>query len=254
MSYDFTDKFIVNLDLQTTGIDFNKDEIIHISLSVIKNDKNVFELNQYIDPENDELQFQEGLKHNQINWSDVKQAPPFIELAPKVLKILNSANYIVGYNIDFELKFLQKALIKQGGVKMADLKFLRVPTLDPFKFWIEKDQKSVVNAMKQFLNQEIEKTDFANINNSQFDLTKAILNHFNSDVNEMLEITNEKPLGWNGLVRLNNNTNLLEFAIGKHAGKIVDDVAVSDRGYLEWVVNKSDFDPITKTIVQTKLK
>lgn len=251
---DLRNKYLVLLDCQTTGIDFNKDEIIFISLNVIKNDEVIFEMNEYIDPENDELQFHNGLEHNQIDWANVKKGPPFIELAPKLLQILNKADYIIGYNIDFELKFLQKAFIKHGGVKIKNFKFLRIPTLDPFKFWMKKDCKNIENAFKIFANKEIDKLDFQGINEGQYDLLTGIINHYGSTLDEILQVTNEKPLGWNGLVKLNNNTGELLFNFGKYKNQLVDDIVQKDKGYLEWIVNKSDFDPITKTIIKTKLK
>lgn len=104
------------LDIETTGLDEEKDEIL--SLSIIDVNENVL-YNSYFCPESKSWPDAEKIHH--ISYDDVKDAPAFKDELSYINDVLASASLIVGYNLEtFDLPFL-----KNKGVIVPD-----VPVVD----------------------------------------------------------------------------------------------------------------------------
>lgn len=93
--------FIV-LDLETTGLNSGDDEILQIA---IIDDLGKTLLNTYVKPVHHDSWDSAQSVHG-ISPESVKNAPTLDELYPTLIKIFNSCDKIVGYNIDFDLSFL----------------------------------------------------------------------------------------------------------------------------------------------------
>lgn len=110
-------KQILILDIETTGLDEEKDEIL--SLSIIDVNENVLYYS-YFRPLNVKEWVDAGKIHH-IGWKQVYNAPTFPEELDTINDVLASASLIVGYNLEiFDLPFL-----KNKGVIVPD-----VPVVD----------------------------------------------------------------------------------------------------------------------------
>lgn len=245
-------KNVLTFDLETTGNDFEKSEIIQVSMILERDGEILKTYNTYVDPENDELEFDAGMMINEIEWGTIKNAPPFIVIAQEVLEMLNKADIIIGYKVSFDFKFIQKALLNNG-FKPNQFTFLRAQVIDPYMYWIKMQRRTLKDCINEFLNVEIE----GNLHDSLTDvkytrmLVEPMIERFGTDIQDFIKTTNEKPIGSSGLLTLDHYNNI-KFTYGKHQGKTLDEVKTQDLGYLSWIV-ASNFDAITKSIVQNKL-
>lgn len=106
-------KQILILDIETTGPDKEKDEIL--SLSIIDMNENVI-YNSYFRPVSVKEWVDAGKIHH-IGWKQVHNAPAFSEELDTINDVLASASLIVGYNLEaFVLPFL-----KSKGVIVPDV-------------------------------------------------------------------------------------------------------------------------------------
>lgn len=98
-------KNFVALDLETTGLSYESDRIIQVSLVKVVNGEIIDIFESYINPEmhikNDASLI------NGIYDSDVKQAPKIKEIFPKILEFISN-NILVMHNAKFDMSFLKE--------------------------------------------------------------------------------------------------------------------------------------------------
>lgn len=131
------ERFVI-LDVETTGVAFSRgDRIIQLAYAIVENDKVIDRYSTYINPERKIPTFIQSLTH--IHDKDVKDAPSFNEIAPKLLEDLSHA-YFVAHNAEFDLGFINEALIDAGyspfkGPIIDTVELARVifPTEDSFR-------------------------------------------------------------------------------------------------------------------------
>jgi ATP-dependent DNA helicase DinG len=98
---------IVSIDIETTGLDENRDSIIEIAAVKFKGSRIEDEWTSLINPNRHIPEFITGLTG--IDDAMVRQAPRFRDLASALEKFVGDAP-IVGHNIRFDLGFLQKQI------------------------------------------------------------------------------------------------------------------------------------------------
>lgn len=102
----------VAIDLETTGLDFEKDEIIEVALVRFENGEPVEDVDYLVKPSSAELRpFIENLTG--ISKSDLEIAEPFSALAGKIYSFIGD-NPIVAHNANFDSKFLAQTFQKVG--------------------------------------------------------------------------------------------------------------------------------------------
>ncbi|RKL67555.1 ATP-dependent helicase DinG [Salipaludibacillus neizhouensis] len=105
------ERFVV-LDVETTGVAFSRgDRIIQLAYAVVENDKVINRYSTYINPERSIPAFIKSLTN--ISEEDVIDAPYFGDVAPKLLEDL-SHSYFVAHNAEFDLGFINEALVDAG--------------------------------------------------------------------------------------------------------------------------------------------
>ena len=114
---------IVVVDLETTGFDFYKDEILQVS--IIDQDENVL-LNEYCKPEKNNT-WPEAEAVNGISPDMVKDKKPFEFYSKKIEEIINNAKLVLIYNAKFDFNFLRaKGLDLHCKVRDVMLEFAEV--------------------------------------------------------------------------------------------------------------------------------
>ena len=102
---------IICIDIETTGLDRNNDEILQVS---IINGRGKTLYNSYIKPEYT-TEWKEAEAINKISWDCVKFAPGILTEKRKIDKILRKAGLIIGYN----LKGLKITILAAKGIDTA---------------------------------------------------------------------------------------------------------------------------------------
>lgn len=119
------------IDIETTGLSSKYDEILQFS--AISESGEII-LNEYIKPLYT-TDWPEAQKVHNITPERVKKCPTINTLWEKIQLILLSANEIIGYNVGFDLAFLQTIGIKIPDVKITDV---MIEFADIFKEWCEE--------------------------------------------------------------------------------------------------------------------
>lgn len=96
---------IIVLDTETTGINYNHDEILQLSV-IDSNGATLY--NSYFKPQHT-TNWTQAQSINGISPETVANAPNIAEEREKINEILCSADVIVGYNTNFDLNFLFNA-------------------------------------------------------------------------------------------------------------------------------------------------
>lgn len=94
---------IIVIDIETTGLDRNNDEVLQVS---IINGKGKTLYNSYIKPEY-LTEWKQAEEIHKISWECVRFAPTLLAEKRKIDRILRKAGLIIGYNQKgFDLPFL----------------------------------------------------------------------------------------------------------------------------------------------------
>lgn len=96
---------ILFIDAETTGLDPYNDEIVSLAI-VDGNGETVFY--DYIRPEK-RRRWPNATEINGITWKDVKDKKTLMDHEPELGPVFANAKKIVGYNIDFDIRFLIQA-------------------------------------------------------------------------------------------------------------------------------------------------
>ena len=105
------------VDIETTGhSSANGDRIIQLAIVFIENNKITGSFNTFVNPQKQIPLFIQDLTN--IKEEDVKDAPRFEEIAPKVLEMLQD-HIFVAHNTNFDLTFLQQELKRVGLPKLV---------------------------------------------------------------------------------------------------------------------------------------
>jgi predicted DnaQ family exonuclease/DinG family helicase len=100
-------EFFIALDLETTGLDQNKDEIIEIGLSLFDKGKITKEFTRTINPGkcvSDNILILTGITQEELDMS-----PKLEELLPEIEDFIKDTP-LIGHNVQFDLNFLRRYL------------------------------------------------------------------------------------------------------------------------------------------------
>lgn len=130
-------KFVI-IDVETTGVSFEKgDRIIQVAYVMIENKQIVERYSSYVQPERSIPRFIQTLTN--ITEKQVKEAPLFAEIAPKLLEALDGA-FFVAHNVEFDLQFINAELEAAGYeafqgpiLDTVELSRIAFPTASGFK-------------------------------------------------------------------------------------------------------------------------
>ncbi len=107
----------VAIDIETTGLDPRKDEIIEIAAVRFVKGVVTETFDSFVKPKRSVPRFIEVLTH--ITASDLKDAPPVSSVLEK-LKVFIGDSPLVGHNINFDLGFINENLVRCGFMHLAN--------------------------------------------------------------------------------------------------------------------------------------
>lgn len=113
------DDFVV-IDTETTGLSASKDRIVELAAVRYKDGSPEKAFHTYINPKKEIPKEAQAVNH--ITEDMVKDAPTISEVMPAFEAFVKSSSFIIGHNLEFDLKFLfySGSTILEGKNKLID--------------------------------------------------------------------------------------------------------------------------------------
>lgn len=248
------DRSLVGFDLETTGVDVDKDRIVQIALVRVSPDGRRVTFDSLVNPERP-IPPQATAVHG-ISDDDVREAPTFAKIRPEIEEMFRDAD-LAGFNsIRFDLPLLQAELKRVGGF----LELRGVRHLDAMRIFHSMEPRNLTAAYRFYCNQEL-----TGAHNALADVTATLevldaqMKHYpelprgiaelhqfcNPDEGKYLD--RQRKLIWT-----DQGEAMLTF--GKFNKRTLQDVCSlpDGRSYLEWMLQK-DFSEDLKGILREAL-
>lgn len=111
------DDAVVSVDTETTGTNRDKDEILQVAL--VRGNGEVL-MNELVEPER-RTSWCGAQRVHGIAPQDVENARSMHELTPEVDRIMSQAQLVVGYNLPFDMGFLERAGVARPCCPLFDV-------------------------------------------------------------------------------------------------------------------------------------
>jgi DNA polymerase-3 subunit epsilon len=237
---------LVFFDLETTGTNIVTDRIVELSYLKIypdgKEESQTFLVNPTvpIPPKTTAI--------HGISDEDVKDAPPFSELAKTLSKIIEGCD-LAGYNSNkFDIPLLAEELIRAGvEIDLKKRKFVDVQVI-----FHKKEQRTLSAAYKFYCEKELTNAHSAEADTrATYEILQSQLDRYSDLKNDIEELSKYSSHNRNadfvGRIIYDEDGNEL-FNFGKYKGEKVETVLEKDPAYYGWIIN-SEFPLYTKKVL-----
>ena len=223
---------LIFLDVETTGLEFD-DKICSVGIITAEDEK--IDSHYALVNEGKKIPPKASSIHHITNEM-IKEKTSFKE--SEVYRFLQENNNthvtIVSHNVFFDLQKLSLAGLEWKGGVIDTLRVTKhlIPECEFFSLQVlryelrlykEEEQAAVTCGIKNALIAHDALSDALFVK-QLFDYLQTM-----ASVDEMLELTQEKVL-------------MQKMHFGKYAGKYIEEIAMNDRGYLEWMLRTPDLD------------
>lgn len=240
---------LIIFDLETTGVNQDKDSIIQIAAVKInpETDEILDKLYEYVRPEMSySISIGAYLKHG-ISPELLEDKPTLRDLAPRIIEFFGKNIPICTYNGNkFDIPFLQKELMKIG----YSIDFMNRDCYDVFCEETRRHGNNLESVYKRYYGKTMEE-DNLSAHNALSDV-EATYKVFKKQQEDM-QYGPEKRYCDDGIIvemEINGNTYPC-FNAGKYRGAPVSYIAKYDKQYLKWAVSdKCSFLPSTKQFIR----
>ena len=243
------EKPLAILDLETTGLDPQKDRIVEISILRVCPDGKSIQRTYRIDP-GMPIPAEAAAIHG-ITDAEVAGEPEFAELAEELRALLEGCD-LCGFNLKkFDLRMLQAEFTRVGRPLALEGRAI----VDPLQIYHQRERRDLAAAVRFYLGREHEEAHSAA---GDVLVTAKILD-------AMVVRYTDLPTSVVGLHRLYQDPACVDsdgffrrvegqirFVKGKHRGEPLTEVARRWPSYLEWMLGQS-FPEDTKSVVRDAL-
>ncbi|MBN1986274.1 MAG: 3'-5' exonuclease [Prolixibacteraceae bacterium] len=256
---------VVFLDLETTGINIVTDRIVEIALLKVHLDGHEEEKLLRINPEMPIPE--EASKIHGITDEDVKDAPPFKEVAKTLAKFLEGCD-LGGFNSNrFDIPLLAEEFLRAD----IDIDFKKRKFIDVQAIFHKMEKRTLAAAYKFYCNKQLVDAHSAmadtkatyEVLKAQLDVYKDAVYEDNhgkksvpivNDVQKLSEFSSyDRNVDFVGRIVYDEN-GVEVFNFGKNKGVPVEKVLEEQPGYFGWIMN-SEFPLYTKKVLtQIKLR
>lgn len=243
------DKFkkpIVFFDLETSGLDINKDEILQIYICKFNGDD--FTENVSLFNINCEIR-QEAFDKHKISKDDLVNYPYFSEKAQEIYDeyFTDTDSIICGYNSNkFDVPFIIEKFLQSNIIKAVSI--VKNPKLDVYKIYKDMYKNTLEDVYERFTGETL-----LNSHSADTDImaTITILGNLIDNGKEHNFIDTEQMIDAGGFFKLEDS--VVKFALGKYKDKSISEIDKNEvLGYLKWINSNSSFCTHTK-IIATKI-
>jgi len=226
---------IIFFDLETTGIDVVADRIVEISyLKIYPNgdeESKTMRINPTIP-----IPAKSTAIHG-ITDEDVKDSPPFGEVARSLLQVFEGCDF-AGYNSNkFDIPLLAEEFLRAGiDVDLQKRKFIDIQVI-----FHKREQRTLGAAYKFYCNRELEDAHHAEADTrATYEILKSQLDRYPDLPNDMDELSKYSSHNRNadlvGRIIFDDEDQEV-FNFGKYKGQRVEEVLKKDPGYFGWMLN-----------------
>lgn len=245
-----TDSNILIFDLEATGLDTSRDQIIEIAIQI--GIEKIIEHKTWRVKPLRKISAEAQAVHG-ISQEDLKDCPPFHKIADEVRTFFQHAEIIVAYNASFDITMLQAEFQRID----KPLDFANKLVLDPLRLWRRCEPRNLDAAVKRFAP----KTTFnAHAASDDVSATAAVLlgmkQQFNleQDWSQLAIFSDPERLTWVGpSPHLRWKKEEIVIGFGKNQGKTIGELVKEDSSYLSWILSK-DFPEHVKSVISEALK
>jgi DNA polymerase-3 subunit epsilon len=234
------------IDIETTGLNKQKDRIVDLCITKIFPNGEKETLKSLINPA---IPIPvESTNIHGIQDNDVKDKPIFNEFAQKIVDFLEDCD-LCGYGIKFDLDFLEVEF------KKTDINFSKDgrKVLDVMKIYQKLEPRDLGAAYLKYCGKNLENVHGAeNDVRATIEVLEAQLvkhDELPRDISSLQKFCNPKDSSWidnEGKIAWSNGKVIINF--GKYQGKMLEDLFKEDGDYLRWIAN-ADFSSEVKCIV-----
>lgn len=249
-------KPIVFFDIEATGLNVAKDQIIEISFLKLMPSGEEISKTWRIRPEVPISE--DAYKVHGISMEELKDEPTFKEVAKDIIQFIGNADFS-GYNlINYDLPLLVEEFLRASCE--FDLDNRRI--IDVQRIFHKMERRTLAAAYKFYCQKELSNAHSAEADTrATMEVLKAQIDHYPELTNKIDELHEFTGSPANKMVDLagrltKNNKGEVVFNFGKYKGKVVEEVFTKDPGYYGWMMN-ADFPLHTKnklTEIRLKMK
>lgn len=242
---------IASFDLETTGVDTNKDRIVQLAIcyfQISTQKKEMFVIGKYEFLINPGIPIPAGASEvHGITDEMVKDCPSFEEIVEYIKQTFQDADCLSGYNIgSFDVPLLLNEFDRVG----VEMNFTDKVILDTFKINNHFNPRTLSNVYRNYTQKELQNAHDAmvDVDGSNEVLMCQIEQHeldFENPKEIELLVNNGKPRVDFAQKFTINEDGEYAFNFGKNQGKSV----LFDTGYLHWML-KQDFPNDTKNWIK----
>ena len=244
-------KPICFFDLETTGVQIAKDRIVEISIHKVFPDgeqrTKTWRVNpgMPIPPETTAI--------HGISDQDVKDAPPFKDLAPEIHQWIIDSD-LGGYNaLRFDVPILAEEFLRVG----MDIDFSKIKCVDVQNIFHKMEQRTLAAAFKFYCGKELVNAHSAEADTlATYEVLMSQLDRYDELENDMdwlakFSEPSRRPADFAGFIQYNDKDEEI-FGFGKYKGRKVEDILEENSGYFSWLMD-ADFPMYTKQVL-TKIR
>ncbi len=237
-------------DLETTGTNVSKDRIVEICILKVNPDASRGSKTWRVNPEM--YIPKESTAVHGISDEDVKDAPTFKEIAPKIMEIIAGAD-LAGFNSNrFDVPLLAEELLRAG----IDFDLSKHKFVDAQTIYHKMEPRNLGAGYQFYCGKELINAHSAEADVlATFEILDAQVAHYEelpNDIAGLSEVSfHHKFADLAGMIHFDEDGQEI-FAFGKYKGHRVKDVFQKDLGYYGWIQN-ADFPLYTKKVL-TKIQ
>lgn len=233
-------------DLETTGTNVSKDRIVEICVLKVNPDASRESKTWLVNP--GMFIPKEASEIHGITDEDVKNAPKFSEIAPKIMEMIAGSD-LGGFNSNrFDVPLLAEELLRAG----IDFDLSKFKLVDTQTIYHKMEPRNLSAAYRFYCGKELENAHSAEADVlATFEVLDAQVAHYEdlpNDISGLSELSfHHKFADLAGMIHFDPDGQEI-FAFGKYKGQRVKDVFQKDIGYYGWIQN-ADFPLYTKKVL-----
>jgi len=240
-------------DLETTGLNISKDRIVQIAILKIHPSGKKEELNLLINPEMN-ISDSNSAIHGVTNEM-VKDAPTFKDAGSEIVAFIGTSD-LAGYNSNkFDIPVLAEEFLR------ADIEFdlSTKDCVDIQNIFHKMEQRTLVAAYKFYCSKELTNAHDAMADTvATWEVFEKQLEQYDNlkpKIDFLADFSRNsvhKNIDFAGRLAINENNEAI-YNFGKHKGKTIKEISVSEPGYYGWML-EADFPRYTKKILLQEME